>query len=303
MQLTEIFDKTEFVNRDTKARRRLNVSDKTANITADEIERGVSIERLESINVPVYQYGTQITIHGSLPDFSNNRVCGYKSIFKNANGSIGVRYVAIDGEKKSVISRASRACKPKMAVQIDSQGFSLVKFFNQREDCVAALKDIPSVFVGSKYGAACAYGGYVAIASIQAVYSEQLWPLVSWLTGGAITSMEQIEAIETAKREQYEREQAAAKLERAAAQKERNENAKAAIANVKPTGADWKDTEGAYVLEYADKVRKIELRKDYSGKMVFGFSGFKVRGPKFKAVEAGLVNVYKWGDVYPEKTS
>jgi hypothetical protein len=68
MQISETLESAHIYN-DDKARRRLNTAPNVeANITLDEIEKGVTIERLESINVPVYQYGTQITIHGTFPN-------------------------------------------------------------------------------------------------------------------------------------------------------------------------------------------------------------------------------------------
>ena len=106
MTFKEVFDKKELVNRDTKARRRVNVSSAAASVTAEQIEAGITIEAIENIGVPVFLYGGQITIHGKLPGFESDRVLGYKSIFQNGNGSIGVKYIAIDGEKKALISTA-----------------------------------------------------------------------------------------------------------------------------------------------------------------------------------------------------
>ncbi len=101
--LINIFGKEVIIPSDSKARRVLNVSSQNANITAEEIEKGVTIEKLASINVPVFAYQTQITIHGTLPDLQNNYVQNYKSIIKNQNGSIGVKYNAIDAEKKKLM--------------------------------------------------------------------------------------------------------------------------------------------------------------------------------------------------------
>lgn len=71
----------------------------------DEIEAGCSIETLEKIlghNFSIYKYGTQITIHGLFPDVSTRRIGGsYVNLVQNKNRSIGVRYNAIDREKKT----------------------------------------------------------------------------------------------------------------------------------------------------------------------------------------------------------
>lgn len=73
----------------------------------DAIEQGVTSEQLDSFKVPIFKYGTQITIHGIFPDLDNMlRVGGYKRIFQNKNKSVGVKYEAIDNSKKKRIYRA-----------------------------------------------------------------------------------------------------------------------------------------------------------------------------------------------------
>ena len=85
MDISEVLDKANIVS-DSKARRVLNTApDKIADITLSEIESGVTIERLEALTVPVYQYGTQITIHGTFKDMPTDRVLGYKALFLNQN--------------------------------------------------------------------------------------------------------------------------------------------------------------------------------------------------------------------------
>ena len=73
----------------------------------ETIEKGVTSEQLDAFKVPVFKYGTQITIHGIFPDLEHNlRIGGYKRIFQNKNKSIGVKYEAIDFDKKKRIYRA-----------------------------------------------------------------------------------------------------------------------------------------------------------------------------------------------------
>lgn len=101
MNLSEVLESKQIYN-DDKARRVLNTApNQQADITLKEIADGVTIERLESLTVPVYQYSTQITIHGIFKDIPNDLVvAGYKSVFYNQNKSLGVKYIAIDGAKK-----------------------------------------------------------------------------------------------------------------------------------------------------------------------------------------------------------
>ena len=71
----------------------------------DDIENdGVTSEYLETLDVPVFKYQTQITIHGMFPELQGNgRINGYKHIFQNKNMSLGVKYDAIDAKKKHKI--------------------------------------------------------------------------------------------------------------------------------------------------------------------------------------------------------
>lgn len=70
-----------------------------------EIEdKGLSIERLNHLskinNLPVFYYLGQVTIHGIWDDLKGSAyIGGYKSLVRNGNGSLGVRYNAIDDEK------------------------------------------------------------------------------------------------------------------------------------------------------------------------------------------------------------
>lgn len=64
-----------------------------------EIDNGITSEFLNKILPEIYIYRTQITIHGIFPE-QINPYEQYKLVFRNKNGSIGVRYNAIDLEKK-----------------------------------------------------------------------------------------------------------------------------------------------------------------------------------------------------------
>lgn len=73
-----------------------------------KIENGITIEELESMSInglPILTYKTQITIHGIFPEL-DLKVGNYKSVFTNGNGSLGVKYSAIDHNKKSRIMNA-----------------------------------------------------------------------------------------------------------------------------------------------------------------------------------------------------
>lgn len=77
----------------------------------DKIEmQGITSEQIiEMTNkgIDIYKYQTQITIHGIFPELINNYLYSYKYLFQNKNKSIGIKYNAIDIEKKLKIAKYS----------------------------------------------------------------------------------------------------------------------------------------------------------------------------------------------------
>lgn len=68
----------------------------------DKIEDGCSLETLEEVakGFDIFKYRTQITIHGLFPELSTRCIGRYVNIVQNKNKSIGIKYSAIDHEKK-----------------------------------------------------------------------------------------------------------------------------------------------------------------------------------------------------------
>lgn len=91
---------------DTK--KKLNRSSKKIELSLLSIlEKGITSEQLDTFQVPIFKYGGQITIHGHFPELTRTlSIGGYKNIFQNKNLSLGVKYDAIDYEKKSRIYKA-----------------------------------------------------------------------------------------------------------------------------------------------------------------------------------------------------
>jgi hypothetical protein len=96
----ENFDSKKKINRSTK---------KIDEEILSKIEKGITSEQLDDFQVPVFKYGGQITIHGVFPKtYQALRIGGYKNIFQNKNLSLGVKYDALDFEKKKRIYIAFR---------------------------------------------------------------------------------------------------------------------------------------------------------------------------------------------------
>jgi hypothetical protein len=195
MKLKEILEKHD-ITTDSKTRRKANSSKKVANITADEIENGVTLERLKELNVPVYQYTTQITIHGSLPKFNERaRPAGYKSIVKNGNGTVGVRYVAIDAEKKKRLVEIGHYCRGNFIAIINSKGLTASAVFHDKEEFIKAYKMFPrDLFAGSVIAASGFFGEYYIIAEIGAIPTENFGTLVHYLFGVTEEEFERVKA-------------------------------------------------------------------------------------------------------------
>lgn len=211
MQIDKVFE-TINITHDDKARRVLNTApDKYADITLSEIEMGITIERLSELTVPVYRYGGQVTIHGIFKDIPEDlRVHGYKSVFLNGNRSLGVKYVAIDADKKHLLHKISRYSKTKWGININSQGCEAIRVFhsNDRENDIQRLKDCfnstpDDLYVGNKQWASLMFGGFAVIIYIGAIYQDNLWTLINALTG--ISSQAEFDAIHAESEAEYAR--------------------------------------------------------------------------------------------------
>lgn len=252
MKIDELYEKIG-IARDELARRRVNVSNAQANITADQIESGVTIEALDNIGVPVFRYSGQVTIHGRLPEFDeNSRPGGYKAVFRNENQTIGVRYVAIDGEKKQTILRAARYRQLKAwHGHIDSQGLELVHQSHDKETCLAAYKAFPRELIcGTVSAFRGIYGEFYVVANIGAIPAENVWKLIESVFG--IESEQALQGLIIADELAQAERQAKFEAERLEADKASAITRAALVAKVIESGhepvATWKHAPGQYVV-------------------------------------------------------
>ena len=86
---------------------KLNTSPKELPLKIIEnINKGITLEQLSEIlakGYDIYKYSTQITIHGTCNDLTDNNVFLYNSLTLNKNKSLGVKWIAVDTEKKNEI--------------------------------------------------------------------------------------------------------------------------------------------------------------------------------------------------------
>lgn len=248
------------ITHDTKARRVLNTApDMTADITLSELESGVTIERLESLKVPVYQYGGQITIHGIFPDMTNDiRVNGYKSLLFNGNKSLGVKYVAIDSAKKKLLQESNHFRNKELyhwSIHIDSSGCEAWFISMDKNAIIEVYKNTPdNLYIGSKRAAALFPAGYAVIINIGAIYEVNLWQLINALTG--IKNEAELNQFKEIERIKDESESAKYKAEREAAETKRQAEMIKARSEFKPPD-NWKPfigpiTEAGMYAQIAD---------------------------------------------------
>lgn len=197
------------VNFDT--RKGLNRSDKVVpKEVIEEIEnKGMSLERLESLGLPIYKYQTQITVHGVFDSLGTSRVGlgHYKNLMLNQNKTLGIKYNAIDSDKKKIIAKALRfdniltksEGEKSFYSSVDSKGFVLSKYktstdkpkaIEYAKELIELSKKIPQNFIGTKnVSIFSVFGMYYAELSIglKAIRQENLWSFISAITDGRIT--------------------------------------------------------------------------------------------------------------------
>ena len=183
----------------------LNLSSKRPNIDLTAIEAaGISLEDLSGLNVPICKYKTQITLHGTFPqaELGYCRATGYKSLVLNKNCSVGIRWVAVDGEKKQLVSRAFHAdkdCKWRFHQNSTGTEITLCGTIADIDKLTRAAVAVPkSTYIGSAFVIRAPMFG-IAWAGVSIAALRDVWGFISHLTG--INSIDDLEAIELKERE------------------------------------------------------------------------------------------------------
>lgn len=195
----------------------------------DKIEsEGVTLEFLQGLNMPVYKYRTQITIHGLFPELQHNYLGGYKNLFQNKNLSIGVKWQVVDYLKKDRIYKAVTGYLENWTRRHNSTDFFIYKTsktFTDKETyktlLEAAKADIShinkSLFFGNcgVYLSQTLWGGYflVSYINIGAILEKNVIPCIENITKVSIAD---IEAKEAARQAAYEAREKQRKAEYAA---------------------------------------------------------------------------------------
>ena len=93
------------------------------------VEKGCSFETLEKLakGFPICKYQTQITVHGIFDDPHTRCVGFYVNLTKNKNQSLGIRWTAIDHEKKEKLFHYIKLMDNEWQIKEDSSSFYMCK--------------------------------------------------------------------------------------------------------------------------------------------------------------------------------
>lgn len=239
----------------------------------DAVENGCSLETLEKLvdkKFDVFKYGTQITIHGLFPETSTRRIGGsYVNLVQNKNKSIGVRYNAIDRDKKSRLFELLQVCG--WLIENNSQNYGVFKmerlpskyeqqnYLQRCKEIVAKYKtDAEKIdrklFIGNVecYLSESFFGLYVVLAlNIRCFYEKDFSALFENLSGMTVEDAKELLAKKREeakrKREEFERE---CKENQKKREEEKQENLKKFLAE-NPLPSDFVETEN-YVPQVGD---------------------------------------------------
>jgi hypothetical protein len=273
---------TLLMPQDEKARRRSNTAPSgNPGITADELAQGVTLERLQSLPVPVYAYQTQLTIHGQFPPVSG--LCaGYKLLTRNANGSLGVRYAGIDAGKKQIMARALRLAESPWKPFRDSRGLTLQRCVASASEGRELIAGIPSGIYGGAGLFRCPLSlSIYAIVSVGAIRAADLWNVIGYFAPGM--TAEKMQRME----EEIEREQAERERKRQAERAERVANVEATLEalRAKLVEKGEKPLPPSFTPKKGDSFRVLKMRLD--GQPALITYTLAMRGPVLCIVREG----------------
>lgn len=198
----------------TDSKHILNLSGKEVpESVLDEIEKGCSLETLEAVakDFPICKYVTQITIHGLFPQLRTRRVGGmYVNLVRNKNGSVGVRWNAIDAEKRG---RLYGFCKlAGWHISISSSSHMVYKSERVTQEnygeVVARLKaecekiDKSLFFGNASVRIISVWGMKLAVlsVSVNAFYEENFRKLAECITGKTIDELVELKKADQKRR-------------------------------------------------------------------------------------------------------
>jgi len=199
--------------------KKLNRSSKDVNGDfIDLLEDGTVTSRdilKQSQIVPIFTYKTCVTIHGNIPPVKISRIGGYKNIIQNANGSIEVRYSAIDNDLKAELGSY---LKDYSSQKNSTNGYYFERTIRTqvREDAIKEIKaqsDFVETFVCDGFKAKMFVSGlnvfgmyYVITTIIPLVIDTDISVIACDITGKSIDEINAVIAEQKAEKERRDKE-------------------------------------------------------------------------------------------------
>lgn len=226
-KVTDLFKKSS--SYDKKHIKNLSTK-KVPAVLLQAVEKGCSIETLEKLakGFPICKYQTQITVHGIFDDPHTRCVGFYVNLTKNKNQSLGIRWTAIDHEKKEQLFRYIKLMDNEWQIKEDSSSFYMCKMVRvssqealqkAQERYQAEVERIDtSLFTGSVnvFKLEGLWGiVYVGLAlTIQCFPEGRLWQIAENITGKKKAEILAAEAAKIAEEKKREEEREAERKKR-----------------------------------------------------------------------------------------
>lgn len=185
-----------------------------------EIKRvGLTLEMMEEMaaHVHIYVYLTQITIHGIITEEQIKmleRVQGYKSCYRNENGTLGVNYSAVDIEKKEKLNNILKHIRELFKISVPelhhtSNGTIFEFGFKEKELREEMYEKVDlSLFHGRKSNFTSisknkTRGTYCFEIEIGLMKEDMIWPIINNWTGITFEKYQEAIALKEKEREVY----------------------------------------------------------------------------------------------------
>lgn len=164
---------------------------------------GLTYEDMSELKAPVLRYTTQMTVHGVFPQFDEYGIGGYANLVLNKNGSLGIKYNAIDYKKKEDLSRK--------IITLKYVRNSKENYFYKTASDLESVKEIydridTSLFIGNKYLNKFDFLGrtyYIALVYIYCFPIGNLQKIADQINGLSEKEVSDIRDKENKEREEY----------------------------------------------------------------------------------------------------
>lgn len=231
-----------FLEGETDKKNKLLKSD--ARLSEEELRRldsgKLTIEDLNQLlakKARIFKYGTQITVHARFPGEVNNRVNQYAYLVNNKNGSVGIRYGAIDEVKRVKLARYLSHEGFRYDKNSTRHDFTLTKTFADRDEANSYVSELKTRYDYKTlrnliYGSIDIYGGVIwgryyvylliTVNAIEETNIPQFLKLMKCKSEAEITKIEEQKAEERRLRnEQWEKEREQRKIKEEAENREK----------------------------------------------------------------------------------